>query len=410
MKSVRVDGARLWRSMMDMAEIGATAGGGSCRLALTDEDVAGRALFAKWCAAENCEMRVDSLGNMFARREGFDNFPPIIVGSHLDTQPHGGRFDGVFGVLAGVEMVRALNQAKVRTRAPIEIANWTNEEGARFAPAMLASGVFAGIHAPDFALARADTDGKTLAQELTRTGYAGDEQCGAHELSAYFEAHIEQGPILESNDETIGVVTGAQGTRWFDISVTGEDAHAGSTPMPARKDALAAAAELVTGFEKIARKFAPHACATCGEMHVLPNSRNTVPGEVRMTLDFRHPEDAQLANMAKAAQQLAAETSAARNVQISLEQIWHGAPVKFADACVDAVAQAAAELNYPHRRMLSGAGHDACQIARKAPAAMVFVPCKGGVSHSESEYATPAHLEAGANTLMHAVLKFDAAL
>jgi len=408
---LRVDGERLWQSLMAMAEIGATAAGGSCRLALSDEDKAGRDLFAGWCREAGCSMRIDSLGNMFARRGGADDsLAPIVIGSHLDTQPHGGRFDGVFGVLAGLEIVRALNQAGAQTRAPLEIVNWTNEEGARFAPAMLASGVYAGVHEADFALSRADHDGLTLARELERIGYAGDEPCGARAISCYLEGHIEQGPILERNREIIGVVTGAQGTRWFDLCVRGADAHAGSTPMPGRKDALVAAAQLVCGFEELARRFPPHAVATVGEMHVLPNSRNTLPGEVRLTLDLRHPEDAPLAEMAEAARALAKETARARDVDIAIEQIWHGAPVQFAPTCVDAVENAAAELGYPHRRMISGAGHDACQVARKAPTAMVFVPCEGGVSHNEQEYAEPAHLEAGANTLLHAALKFDETL
>jgi len=408
---VRVDGKRLWRSMMAMAEIGATAAGGSCRLALSDEDKAGRDLFAGWCRDAGCSMRIDRLGNMFARRAGEDDsLAPILIGSHLDTQPHGGRFDGVFGVLAGLEIVRALNQAGAAMRAPLEIVNWTNEEGARFAPAMLASGVYAGVHEPEFALSRTDQDGRTLAQELERIGYAGEEPCGARPIHCYLEGHIEQGPILESHREIIGVVTGAQGTRWFDARIEGADAHAGSTPMPGRKDALVAAAALLGGFEELALRFPPHGVATCGEMHVLPNSRNTVPGEVRLTLDLRHPEDAQLAEMAEAARALAKATAQARNVRITIEQIWHGAPVQFAQPCVDAVEAAAADLGYPHRRMLSGAGHDACQVARKAPVAMVFVPCKGGVSHNESEYAEPAHLEAGANTLLHAARKIDATL
>ena len=408
---LRVDGGRLWQSVMDMAEIGATDAGGSCRLALSDEDKAGRDLFAGWCREEDCGIHIDSLGNMFARRAGADDsLAPIVIGSHLDTQPHGGRFDGVYGVLAGLEIVRALNRAGAQTRAPLEIVNWTNEEGARFAPAMLASGVYAGVHEAEFALSRADGDGRTLERELERIGYAGDEPCGARPMGCYLEAHIEQGPVLERNREIIGVVTGAQGTRWFDLRVAGADAHAGSTPMPGRKDALAAAAALVSGFEELAGRFLPHGVATCGEMHVLPNSRNTVPGEVRMTLDLRHPEDAQLAEMAEAARALAEKTAAARGVEISCEQIWHGAPVKFARECVDAVESAAAELGYPHRRMVSGAGHDACQVARKAPTAMVFVPCEGGVSHNEQEYAEPEHLEAGANTLLHAALKFDSTL
>ena len=405
LRALRVNRARLWDSIMAMAEIGATAAGGSCRLALTDEDRAGRELFTQWCRESGCDIRVDQLGNIFARYPGRDTGRlPVGMGSHLDTQPHGGKFDGIFGVLAGLEVVRTLHENGIQTAAPLEIIDWTNEEGSRFAPAMLASGVYAGLFEADFALTRADADGRTVGGELQRIGYAGSEPCGAHPLGAFLEAHIEQGPILERRGEVVGVVTGAQGLRWYDITLCGRDSHTGSTPMPGRKDALVAAARLIQDAEHIAGDFAPHAVGTVGELQVRPNSRNTIPGEVRMSLDFRHPDQAALAEMDGQLAQRVDAVRRARGVEITVEEIWHNPPVHFDAECVAGVQQAADQLGYPNRRMVSGAGHDACQVARKVPTAMIFVPCAGGISHNEAESAEPEHLEAGANTLLHAAL------
>lgn len=391
---------------MAMAEIGPTKGGGSCRLALTDEDRAGRELFSQWCREAGCEITIDRMGNIFARRSGRDNTkPPVAMGSHLDTQPHGGKFDGIFGVLAGLEVVRALNDHNIQTDAPVEVIDWTNEEGSRFAPAMLASGVFAGLFELDFALSRADGEGNTVDAELSRIGYAGDQVCGEHPLSAFLETHIEQGPILERNDEVIGVVTGGQGQRWYDITVHGQDAHAGSTPMVGRKDSLVATALLVQSIEQIAVEFAPDAVGTVGEMYVRPNSRNTIPGEVWFSADLRNPDDAVLGQMVGQFEKQIKEIEKQRGVRIQAKQIWHSAPVRFDENCVAMVQEAANELGYANRRMVSGAGHDACQVAHKVPTAMIFVPCAGGISHNEEESAEPEHLEAGANTLLHAVLK-----
>ena len=405
-QSPRVNGKRLWDSIMAMAEIGPTAGGGSCRLALTDEDRAARELFSRWCREAGCDISIDRLGNIFARRPGCDNARhPIAMGSHLDTQPHGGKFDGIFGVLAGLEVLRTLDDHKIKTAAPVEVVDWTNEEGSRFAPAMLASGVYAGLFELDFALARTDADGHTVDSELQRIGYAGDEACGAHPFGAFLEAHIEQGPILEHNNEIIGIVTGGQGQRWYDVTIRGQDAHSGSTPMAGRRDALAAAAGLIQAIEQIASGCAPHGVGTVGELYVRPNSRNTIPGEVWLSVDLRHPSDDTLREMATQLQEYAKDAQRQRKVEIEISEIWHSPPTKFDAACIDVIQSAADELGYANRRMISGAGHDACQVAHKAPTAMIFVPCAGGISHSETESAEPAHLEAGANTLLHAVLK-----
>lgn len=391
---------------MAMAEIGRTEGGGSCRLALTDEDCAGRELFSRWCREAGCDITIDRMGNIFARRPGGDNNkPPVAMGSHLDTQPHGGKFDGIFGVLAGLEVVRTLNEHDIQTDAPIEIIDWTNEEGSRFAPAMLASGVFAGLFELDFALSRTDAEGKTVETALSHIGYVGEQVCGEHPLGAFLEAHIEQGPILEHNNEVVGVVTGGQGQRWYDITVHGQDAHAGSTPMTGRKDSLVAAARLIQAIEQIAIEFPPDAVCTVGEMHVRPNSRNTIPGEVWLSADFRHPDDAILRQMIKQFEKHIKEIQRQRPVRFQTKEIWHSPPVHFDKHCVAMVQEAANELGYANRRMVSGAGHDACQVAHKIPTAMIFVPCAGGISHNEEESAEPEHLEAGANTLLHAVLK-----
>lgn len=397
--NLRVDGDRLWDSIMEMAKIGALPAGGCRRLALSDEDKEARDLFSKWCEVAGCEVHVDEFGNMFARRPGTDNtLPAIAIGSHLDTQPHGGKFDGVFGVLAGLEVVRALNDASLETKAPIEIINWTNEEGARFAPAMLASGVFAGHIDHDFANTRIDSDGKSFRSELERIGYAGTEPCGERLLGAFLEAHIEQGPILEREEKNIGVVRGGQGQRWYDAVALGQDAHTGSTPMEGRDDALLKAAEFSLTVREIALAHAPNAVATVGELHVMPNSRNTIPGEVRLTVDARHPDGETLAKLDRDLRDAAAK------LDIELQEIWHKPPIIFDDSCCEALQEATDLLGYPNREMVSGAGHDACQVATQVPTAMVFVPCEGGLSHNEAEYAKPEHLEAGANVLLHAAI------
>jgi N-carbamoyl-L-amino-acid hydrolase len=405
MDNIKIDGGRLWASLMEMAAIGATEKGGCCRLALSDLDKRGRDLFVEWCQDAGCAVRVDQMGNIFARRPGRDDgLAPVVTGSHLDTQPTGGKFDGVYGVLAGLEVVRTLNDIGYQTEAPVEVAVWTNEEGARFAPAMIGSGVAAGVHDLDYAHGRTDLDGKTLGAELARIGYLGEEPCGGGPMGAYFEAHIEQGPILEAEDKTIGVVTGAQGQRWFDLRVTGAESHAGTTPMDRRRDALLAAARLVEAINKIALERPPHAVTTAGCLKSSPESRNTIPGEVFLTVDLRHPEDAVLSAMAEALRARAGAVCAAGGCGFELEEISYTPPIVFDDTCVAAVRGAADSGGYGHRDMISGAGHDACHMSRVAPSAMIFVPCADGISHNEIESATPEDLTAGCNVLLSAML------
>ena len=402
----RVNGRRLWDSLMEMAQIGATPKGGVCRLALTDLDKQGRDLFVRWAKEAGCTIGIDRMGNVFARRAGSDDsLPPVITGSHADSQPTGGKFDGIYGVLGGLEVIRTLNDHGIVTRHPIEVVIWTNEEGSRFAPAMVSSGVFAGVFTLDYGLSRADVDGKTMGEELARIGYAGDLPVGGRAIHAAFELHIEQGPILETEATTIGVVHAAQGQRWYEVVLTGQESHAGPTPMPRRRDALLGAAKVIQLVNAIGHKYAPYACATVGMLQVHPNSRNVIPGRVFFTVDLRHPEDAVLAQMdAELRAGIAAAASDAKVDVSKLEQIFYYAPVAFDTDCVNSVRAAAERFGYSHRDIVSGAGHDACYLAQVAPTAMVFVPCIGGISHNEIEDATPEWIEAGANVLLHAML------
>ncbi|MGE0152424.1 MAG: Zn-dependent hydrolase [Reyranellaceae bacterium] len=401
--NLRIDGERLWSSLMEMARIGATEKGGVCRIALTDLDRQGRDLFVRWCKEAGCQVRIDAIGNIFARRSGRDNsLPPIVTGSHLDSQPTGGKFDGAYGVLAGLEVIRALNDAGYETQAPIEVVVWTNEEGARFAPAMVASGVFAGAFDLDYALSRTDPEGKRFGDELERIGYAGPEPVG-FAIGAYFEAHIEQGPILENRKKTIGIVTGGQGQRWHEIDIVGMESHAGTTPMALRKDALVGAAELVVAARRIATA-RENGRATVGVINALPQSRNTIPGRVAMTLELRNPSDADLTAMDAEMRAEAAKIAAAHGLEMKIEQIWYFPPQPFDAHCVEAVRQAAAKEDLPAMEIVSGAGHDACYIARVAPAAMVFIPCEAGISHNEIETATPGDAAAGCQVLLQAMV------
>jgi len=381
--NIRIDGNRLWESLMELAKIGATEKGGVCRLALTDLDRQARDLFQKWCKEAGCTMTVDKMGNIFARRPGKDNsLPPVMTGSHIDTQPSGGKFDGNYGVLAGLEVIRTLNDFNYETARPIEVVVWTNEEGSRFAPAMVASGVFAGVFDLDYGLGRKDVDGKTMGEELKRIGYAGETQCGGREIAAFFEAHIEQGPILEAESKTIGIVQGVQGIRWYEVTVTGQEAHAGPTPMPRRKDALVGVSRMVSAVNRIGLARPPYACATVGMLQVSPNSRNVIPGKVFFTIDFRHPDPDVLAGMGKEMEEEAKKIAAELKLEIDFKEIWYSPPVKFASECVAAVKQAAEDLGFSNREIVSGAGHDSVYLSRVAPTAMVFVPCKDGISHN----------------------------
>jgi N-carbamoyl-L-amino-acid hydrolase len=396
---------RLWDSLMAIAQIGATDKGGSRRLALTDLDREARDLFVGWCEEAGCTVSVDAIGNIFARRAGTDSsLPPVLAGSHLDTQPNGGKFDGVFGVLAALEAVRALNDHAIKTKRSIEIVDWTNEEGSRFAPAMIASGVFGGAFELDYALARTDVGGKTMADELVRIGYAGETTVGGRPLAAYLEAHIEQGPILEAEAKTIGVVQGAQAQRWFEVTLTGQDAHAGTTPMARRRDALVSAASIVTEVNRIGRSVVDGR-ATVGMLQASPNSRNTIPGTCFLTVDMRHPDEDVLLGMTTELREFAAGIAAENGVEIDLREIWHAPPVVFDRHCVEAVQASVAEAGFAHMPIASGAGHDACYVARVAPAAMIFVPCVDGISHNELESATPEDLAAGAEVLVRALIR-----
>lgn len=403
LSGIRIDGDRLWASLMAMAEIGATAGGGSHRLALSDEDRDARELLAGWCHEIGVPVRVDGVGNMFARRPGTEpDAAPVVIGSHLDTQPMGGRFDGVLGVLAALEVLRTLHDEDRATRRPVELVNWTNEEGARFAPAMIGSSVFAGLHNAGFALDLRDGDGRRFGDELARIEFAGEAPIGGP-IAAYLELHIEQGPVLEQEDRPIGVVTHAQGVRWLNATIEGVSGHAGTTPMDSRKDALVAAAPLIELVGAVAREHPP-GVATVGDLTITPGSRNVIPATARLAIDLRHPDAAVLAKMAADLARRIEAQAEAGGLRARVDEVLAFDPTAFDADCVAAVRAAAESCGYRHREIVSGAGHDACNIARIAPAAMVFCPCVGGVSHTEAEDVTPAWAEAGANVLLHAAL------
>jgi len=401
---LKINGERLWASLMAMAEVGATARGGSCRLALSDEDKAGRELFAHWCREAGMTLSVDAIGNLFARRAGTDpDAAPVMMGSHLDTQPEGGRFDGVYGVLAGLEVVRCLNELNIQTRKPLEVAVWTNEEGARFTPAMFGSAVFTGIMDLNAALAVRDADGISVAEALQRTGYAGDRPLGGA-VDAYFEAHIEQGPILEDNAKSIGVVTGGQAIRWLDVCVEGMAAHAGTTPMPLRKDALYGVARMIQAIEGLATDFAPEGLTTVGELSISKSSRNTIPGRVNFTVDLRHHRDDAIAAMEQQVRARLQAIADGRGLNLTITPHWISPATPFDAECVAAVQEAVDALGYAQQSIVSGAGHDAIHLARYCPTAMVFIPCVGGLSHNEAEDVLPEDVKQGTDVLLNAVL------
>ncbi|KVT73965.1 Zn-dependent hydrolase [Burkholderia ubonensis] len=406
LRAPRVNGERLWTSLERMAQIGATPKGGVCRLALTDLDRESRDLFVQWARDAGCTVRVDRMGNVFARRAGRNpDAAPVMTGSHADSQPTGGRYDGIYGVLGGLEVVRALNDAGIETERPIDVVIWTNEEGSRFAPAIVAAGVFAGVYTLDYGLSRTDAAGKTIGEELARIGYAGSEPVGGYPVHAAYELHIEQGAILERAGKTIGVVTAGQGQRWYEVTLTGVDAHAGTTPMEFRRDALVGAARMIAFVDALGRRHAPHARATVGMIDARPNSRNTVPGGCFFTVEFRHPDDAVLDELDAALRAELARVAGEAGLGAQIEQIFRYPPVPFAPACIGAVRDAADALGLPHMDIVSGAGHDACYIARVAPTGMIFVPCVDGLSHNEAEAITPAWAAAGADVLLRAVLQ-----
>ena len=404
--NLRINGDRLWDSLMEMAKIGPGVAGGNNRQTLTDADKEGRELFQRWCKESGLAMGVDRMGTMFARREGTDpDALPVYVGSHLDTQPTGGKYDGVLGVLGGLELIRTLNDLGVRTRHPIVVTNWTNEEGTRFAPAMLASGVFAGVHDLDWAYERTDAKGLKFGDELKRIGWVGDEEVGARKMKAFFELHIEQGPILEAEGKDIGVVTHGQGLWWLQVTLTGKEAHTGSTPMPMRKNAGLGMARMTELVHQIAMSHQPEAVGAIGHCDVHPNSRNVIPGRVVFTIDFRSPHqdilDAMKARFEAEAPRIAEELGLTMEIDVA----GHFDPVTFDEGCVTAVRTAAERLGYSHRNIVSGAGHDACWVNKLYPTAMVMCPCVDGLSHNEAEDISKEWATAGADVLLHAVLE-----
>ena len=404
--NLRINGQRLWDSLMELAQIGATPKGGVCRLTLTDLDKQGRDLVTRWAREAGMTVTIDKIGNGFMRRPGRNNsLPPIMTGSHIDTQPTGGKFDGNYGVLAGIEVVRTLNDHGIETEAPIEVAFWTNEEGSRFVPVMMGSGVFAKAFTLEHAYAATDTEGKTVKGELERIGYIGDQEPGDHPIGAYFETHIEQGPVLEDNEKTIGVVSGVLGIRWFDCTVTGMEAHAGPTPMALRKDAMLAATRIMQDVVAAAHRHPPHGRGTVGMVQVFPNSRNVIPGRVKFSIDLRNSTDALVDAMAAEVKAFADQVAKEHGVQVHIEMVSSYPAQLFQPECVEAVGRAAAKLGYSHMPAVSGAGHDAVYMAKLAPSGMIFIPCKDGISHNEIEDAKPEHIEAGCNVLLHAMLE-----
>ncbi|TDN63097.1 Zn-dependent hydrolase [Paraburkholderia sp. BL10I2N1] len=401
LSDLRIDGHRLWRSLMDLAKIGATEKGGVCRLALTQLDKEARDLIVRWATELGCAVRIDKIGNIVARRPGTNpDLPSVMTGSHIDTQPTGGKFDGNYGVLAGLEVLRTLNDQGLRTIAPVEVVVWTNEEGSRFVPVMMGSGVASGAFSLEYALSREDADQISVEDALKSIGYQGCVE-PSYSPKAYFEAHIEQGPALETAACTVGVVTGALGQRWYNVKVQGQEAHAGPTPMNLRRDALLAAADLVKGINRIATESSPNARGTVGCMSVFPNSRNVIPGQVTMTVDLR-ADSAELLDILDAQfRRLCSECE----LPVEVEQVVHFAPQPFDSFLVGSVRRTSADLGYSSMDLLSGAGHDAVYLASIAPAAMIFVPCEGGISHNEVENASPKDLEAGANVLLQIIIE-----
>ena len=400
-----VNGDRLWESIMEMAKIGPGVAGGNNRQTLTDDDAKGRELFKSWCEKEGLAMGLDTMGNMFARREGTDpNALPVMVGSHLDTQPTGGKYDGVLGVLGGLEIIRTLNDLDIKTKHPIEIVNWTNEEGTRFAPPMLSSGVFASMHTEEWAYNREDSEGKKFGDELKRIGWRGEEPVGERKLHAFYELHIEQGPILEDENVDIGVVTHGQGLNWLQVTLVGKESHTGSTPMPKRVNAGLGMARITQLVDEIALSHAPHAVGAIGHIDVYPNSRNIIPGKVVFTVDFRHPNKEVIQDMEDRMRKGAADIADKIGLTMDIEKVGNFDPVEFDKDCVEKVRDAAKTLGYSHMNIVSGAGHDACWINRVAPTAMIMCPCVDGLSHNEAEEITKEWSTAGADVLFHAVV------
>ncbi|WP_348753402.1 Zn-dependent hydrolase [uncultured Aquincola sp.] len=401
-----INADRLWASLMELARIGATPAGGNARLALTALDGQGRDLLVRWMREAGLQVRVDAVGNIFGVRPGRSGSDaPVATGSHIDTQPTGGKFDGCYGVLAGLEVMRCLQERGIETEAPLALVIWTNEEGSRFVPVMMGSGVHCGVFPLETALAATDLAGLSVRDELQAIGYGGGEPIGSVQPRCYIEAHIEQGPVLEAGRQVVGVVTGSLGLRWYDVVVQGQEAHAGPTPMPLRRDALRGAARLIDQVLAIGHDpaFAPHGRATVGQVQVHPNSRNVIPGRVHFTVDLRHQETPVLDVMEQRLRALVDRPDAGLTVQ--LHEVQAFAPTPFDPALVARVRAHAAARGHAHQDIVTGAGHDAVYMARVVPTAMIFVPCKDGISHNEAEDADPAHLAAGADVLLDTLLQ-----
>ncbi|MEY8828234.1 Zn-dependent hydrolase [Sedimentitalea sp. XS_ASV28] len=400
---LHINADRLWQNLMDIAQIGGTTRGGCNRQALTDLDIKGRTLFASWCTPCGFDITYDAVGNMFARMKGRDDtLPPLVIGSHLDTQPTGGKFDGVLGVLAGLEVMRVLSENDLVPERPVEVACWMNEEGARFAPAMMGSGVYSGMVGLEEIRASKDHDKVSVGEELDRHGYAGMPHPTDKIIHSYLELHIEQGPVLEREDKTIGIVTGAQGIRWYDISISGQEVHAGPFPMAMRRDPVAALPALLQGVRDIGT-IDTHARATIGQLNASPGSRNVVPGEVSLTVDLRHPNEDTLTEMHSSLEALLERLQRdLAELDIRSNLIWHSPVVAFDPTLIDAVRKGVAGHGYSHLDLVSGAGHDALMVARKVPTTMIFIPCRDGLSHNEAEHTEPYQVEAGANVLLSA--------
>ena len=404
-RKIRVNGDRLLDRLATMAKIGETPRGGVCRVALSDEDKIGRDLFVEWCRAAGCDVRIDRVGNIFARRRGLqDGLLPVLTGSHLDSQPTGGKFDGVYGVLAALEVIETLDDAGIETQHPVEIVSWTNEEGARFAPGLTGSGVYTGHLGLERMLGTIDKQGLKFDDELQRIGYAGEIQPGDQSFAAAIEIHIEQGPILEAENKVIGVVNGVQGMRWYDLVFTGQEAHAGTTPMERRRDPVAGAVRLLSQIYAVNEKHAPHGRATFGDFKVEPGSRNTVPGRLICSLDFRHPDSAVLEEVDREVRSMMRRECQDVGIEGQIDEIWSMPPVEFSPQCRSAIQRAVDMLGYPAMEMISSAGHDAMYLSSISPTGMIFIPCRDGLSHNELEYAEPEHLVAGGNVLLHTIL------
>ncbi|MFV0238050.1 MAG: M20 family metallo-hydrolase [Flavobacteriales bacterium] len=399
---------RLWTRLMEIAKIGGTPKGGVCRVTLTEEDRKGRDLFIDWCKQANCSIRIDSMGNIFARREGKNpNSKSILIGSHLDSQPTGGKYDGVYGVLVGLEIIETLNDHDILTEAPIEIVSWTNEEGARFSPAMIGSGVFSGNFSLEYAYSRTDRDGKKLEHELEKIGYKGTDIINPNDFKAAFEIHIEQGPILEAENKSVGVVSGVQGIRWYDLTLYGKETHAGPTPMSYREDPFKYAHSIISGLYALVEEFGPDGKMTIGYIDAFPGVRNTVPGSVTISLDLRHPKEESLSKMDEKFRAFIALQSSREKFNTEINPIWHSPSVKFSEQHVEIIKKAVNKLGVTSMDLVSGAGHDSVYISNVIPTAMVFIPCKDGLSHNELESIKKEDAVNGANVLLHTILELS---